>query len=828
MGLVDRVNASLAARQRSSSPLSVDDWANYFNFGGLAYPIIQTTLGSVDRERVALSAVGAYEASSPVFALVAARMQVLSQIRFQWTRMTGSQPGDLFGNQDLAILEKPWPGGCTADLLARVEVDVSLAGNCYLFRARKDRIARLRPEFVTIILGSQIDAGHPADAPDVEVAAYLYTPPSGEQKVYFPAQVAHIAPYPNPYYHFLGMSWLSPCIREIQGDVLSTDHKSRLFQNAATPNLAIKFDPSVGIDAVRKFKELVEEEHTGTFNAWKCLAPETEVAMWDGRRLRADEVRAGDRVVAWEDGRPVPGEVSHTGLQPPSPIVTVRTQRGRVIRTTAQHPFLARRVTSRRGRAGQVLGAESWADAADLQPGDLVRTGLGWARESEPADDSLTPYEAWVAGAITGDGCTVSSTPVISAWDAGIRARLGIGYDLVPTGKGHDYRVRGVRSLIAGFGLMGKRAWEKRIPAQVMQASVKAQAAFLSGLIDTDGHITDPARRRSAQVGITSTSPGLLRDVQHLLAGLGINGSLSLPPSHKADAPCAGVGRRHDAWELLVHGNDQAALLADVLDLACASKAERLAEYASRPSRQRRSLYDRVVSVETGPPEPTIAIEVAGHHTHVTAGLVTHNTLYLGGGADPVTVGMNFQQLDYAVIQGKAESRLAAAAGVPPSWVGFSEGLQGSALNAGNFNSARRRFSDGTCVHWWTNVAASLETIVTPPAGANLWYDDRIPFMRQDAGDQASIQQTQAATITALIRDGFTPESATKAVMDNDWSLLQHSGRISVQLWEPGAESSAHPEPGAESPSVPAGAPAVAPSGQPASSNGSSNGKAPS
>jgi 2'-5' RNA ligase len=177
-----------------------------------------------------------------------------------------------------------------------------------------------------------------------------------------------------------------------------------------------------------------------------------------------------------------------------------------------------------------------------------------------------------------------------------------------------------------------------------------------------------------------------------------------------------------------------------------------------------------------------------------------------------MTVGSTFKDMDYAVIQGRAESRLASAAGVPPSWVGFEEGLQGSALNAGNFDSARRRFSDGTLVHLWGNAASSLQPIVRPPdSHASLWYDSRIPFMREDAGDAAAIQQQEASTITSLIRDGFTPESAIKAVTNNDWSLLEHSGLVSVQLWEPGTESPGKPAPGAESPALPAGPPALPP-----------------
>jgi phage portal protein BeeE len=437
MALLDRINAELATLRTGSSRFGVDELADWFSFGGSAHPIVQTTMGPLDQESVGTTTVGAYKGSSPVFALVLARLQAFSQVRFQWTRFVGSQPSDLFGSPELSLLERPAPGWTTSDLLARMEVHVSGAGNAYVHRVSRDRLALLRPDRVTIVMGSQTDATNPAEAPDVEVVGYLHGTSRGKVTAFTPNEVAHYAPYPDPDSVFLGMSWVTPALREYQADTLAVEHKARFFTNAGTPNMAIRFDASITLEQVKLFKALLESEHKGTWNAWK--------------------------------------------------------------------------------------------------------------------------------------------------------------------------------------------------------------------------------------------------------------------------------------------------------------------------------------------------------------------TLYLGGGADPVPIGSSFKDMDYAIIQGRAESRLAADAGVPPSWVGFSEGLQGSALNAGNFTSARRRFSDGTMWHLWTNAATSLERIVGPPhdkqgrliEGASLWFDPRVPFTRDDAADLAKIQAEEAQTIATLVKDGFAPESVIRAVANNDWSLLKHSGWYSVQLQPP-------------------------------------------
>jgi phage portal protein BeeE len=163
-------------------------------------------------------------------------------------------------------------------------------------------------------------------------------------------------------------------------------------------------------------------------------------------------------------------------------------------------------------------------------------------------------------------------------------------------------------------------------------------------------------------------------------------------------------------------------------------------------------------------------------------------TMFLAAGADATVIGADLGELDYKLVQGAGETRIAAAARTPPVLVGLSEGLQGSSLNSGNYQAARRMFADGWCRPMWRNVAGSLQRIVQPPSGSNgarLWYDDRdISFLKEDLKDQAEVDQMNAATISTLIDCGFDPDGVLAAIRP-DWNV-EHSGLISVQLQPPG------------------------------------------
>jgi phage portal protein BeeE len=435
--------------------LTLGQYMDLLNFGGFQYPFVPTqTYQGGNQEAIADNFLGyvqgVYQTNGVVFACMLARMLLFSEARFQFRRMQNGRPGELFGTAALGLLETPWPGGTTGDLLSRAIQDVDLAGNFYATRYNR-RIQRLRPDWVTIILGSYAQADVAPGDLEAEVLGYLYSPGgpmSGRPAITLqPDQVAHFAPVPDPTACYRGMSWLTPVMREIMSDGAASTHKLKFFEHGATPNMVVTLDAGITQEAFTKWIEKFRAGHEGVANAYK--------------------------------------------------------------------------------------------------------------------------------------------------------------------------------------------------------------------------------------------------------------------------------------------------------------------------------------------------------------------TLYLAGGADAKVVGTDFRQMDFKTVQGAGETRIAAAAGVPPVIVGLSEGLQAATYS--NYAQARRRFADGTMRPLWRNVAGSLARIISVPAGAELWYDDRdIPFLQEDQKDAAEIQQAHAQTMRTLIDAGFAPDSVTSAVISGDLSRLVHTGLYSVQLQPPQTTVPALPAPAPNGKTAPA------------------------
>jgi phage portal protein BeeE len=255
------------------------DWAaEFFTFGGTTYGVMprQTLTGTtevIDRNFTGL-VTGAYQSNGVVFACCTVRQMLFAEARFQFQRMRAGRPGDLYGTPELSRLETPWPGGTTGDLLSRMIQDADMAGNAFV-ALDGPNLMRLRPDWVTIVMGSRDDPKAEIWDPGTEVLGYIYQPGGPGSKrdpvTYVAGQVAHFAPIPDPLSPFRGMSWMQPIITEVAGDSAATLHKRKFFDNGATVNMAIVLDAEVQLAMFEKMKEIFEKEHQGVANAYKAL-----------------------------------------------------------------------------------------------------------------------------------------------------------------------------------------------------------------------------------------------------------------------------------------------------------------------------------------------------------------------------------------------------------------------------------------------------------------------------------------------------------------------------------------------------------------------------
>src|ERR1044071_3121488 len=216
--------------------------------------------------------IGGMKSNSVVFALMRSRMFVFSEARFQFRRIRAGKPTEMFGTSDLGILEQPWPGGTTGDLLARMLLDADLAGNSYWI-SRDGVLKRLRPDWVYIVRGVPGNDKAHVESTESTILGYIYWPGGFSEKatpeVFFPDEVCHFAPIPDPEASYKGMSWMTPILRELDADNAATHHKLKFFENGATFNYILRFDPTLTPEDVQEFLYAFEQAHSGVDNAYK-------------------------------------------------------------------------------------------------------------------------------------------------------------------------------------------------------------------------------------------------------------------------------------------------------------------------------------------------------------------------------------------------------------------------------------------------------------------------------------------------------------------------------------------------------------------------------
>ena len=350
-----------------------------FSFQGTHYPMVSSSLTG-SREDIEHSYAGyvqgAYQSNGVVFACEALRTRVFSEARFAWQRREQGRAQQPFTDARLAPLERPWPGGTTQDLLQRLLLSADLGGNAYVTRNRHGYLRVLRPDWVTIIRGS--DASRPEDDPegvDAHLLGYMYKPGGAQSETdavpLAPEQVAHFAPDPDPLAMFRGMSWITPLVREISGDSAMSSHKNKFLENAATPNLVVRLDASVSPEEFEDFKSKADEQHAGMFNAYRTMylggGADVTVAGSDFQQLDFKVVQGhGETRIAAAAGiHPVVVGLSE-GMQGSSLNAGNYSQARRNVADTTFHPLWRNAAGSLATLMPRVNGEELVADTRDV------------------------------------------------------------------------------------------------------------------------------------------------------------------------------------------------------------------------------------------------------------------------------------------------------------------------------------------------------------------------------------------------------------------------------------------------------------------------------
>jgi DNA polymerase-3 subunit alpha len=438
-------------------------------------------------------------------------------------------------------------------------------------------------------------------------------------------------------------------------------------------------------------------ETFGRYGFNKCLVGDTEVFdASTGRLVRiADlyEQRASLGAVATCDVdalRLQPGRVLDVMDNGVRPVFTLRTESGRAITATGNHPFLVH---------------DGWCELSALAIGEhiAVPRALPGAGRSEWPD-----HEVIVLGHLLAEGnlChpagvyyynqdEASIADFVSAAErfANVRCTRSTHRDTVAVYTARIDRAapNGIMEWARSRGLLGVTASGKRVPAEAFALTDAQLAVLLGRMWDGDGHVN--ARDRSAYYA--TASERLARQVQHLLGRLGIIGRVrtvrfpygedgrigyqvfvtgadNLQPFAAQVGPHLVAPSKRAALESLTasvaHGATRDLVpVRPVRALARAAKARagvtwqqveagadvssrdlhpagtnaaksgftrptvrRLARYFDDPALARLAdsdvLWDRVVSIEPAGEARTYDLEVEGTHNFVANDIIVHNS----------------------------------------------------------------------------------------------------------------------------------------------------------------------------------------------------------
>ena len=320
---------------------------------------------------------------------------------------------------------------------------------------------------------------------------------------------------------------------------------------------------------------------------YKCVTDDTQIMLESGETVPANMIVVGDRVVAWSEEKSLHvSTVDFVGDNGVKPIVKITTELGQELEVTENHPILVS--TANR--------AKGWVKAEDIQEGSVAFSAIGWSLnpnrtdEAWPLPKGMAPYVYGVLWALYNMRGSLDYDSIIRLPRV---TTDGSRFELKDLG----FRTNRQGNLIAKHGLdkiARKGDWTPQdvlgtltveVPNFVKSATNSVKQAFLAGVTEIfHNHELYPNNYFI-----------VLQNKESLDGIVELYLSLGLVASSGKDPKTGLLYAKLPKWSM-----------------------DTIYQHGAQPV--------RIVKVERMQPKHTIAIEVAGAHTHVTNGLITHNT----------------------------------------------------------------------------------------------------------------------------------------------------------------------------------------------------------
>ncbi|MDO5623639.1 MAG: LAGLIDADG family homing endonuclease [Pseudomonadota bacterium] len=372
-----------------------------------------------------------------------------------------------------------------------------------------------------------------------------------------------------------------------------------------------------------------------------CVTASTRLATQHGLVRIGDLYHSGAALQVTVDGRSLAEPAAGMAIRPAKPafmtsrdaeVFRVTTEDGHEIEATAWHDFYT---------------ARGKLKLSQLQVGDelWVQSGKGQFGQQGSEDLGL------LLGLIAGDGHFThrgkgQEAACINLWNeeralaervAGIVNRLTAGlsatarhYRAAPVAVAERQHVF-IRSVLLARALAAlgfNRDTKLRVPEIVWQGSEACVKGYLRGLFQKDGTVNVSTNSQSCSVRLSSSYPALLKDVQVVLANLGIHARVRLRRQAQVKAMPNGKGGHSDyacqaQYELIVDGQSRERFMHEVGFLLPSKTAKYQAWVADKVLHKTQRAVTRIAEIVAIGRQPVFDTTQPDGNAVIFNGLVT-------------------------------------------------------------------------------------------------------------------------------------------------------------------------------------------------------------